>query len=55
MNVPGFRGSMFVTMRRYSPKNGAITRAALDLLRRQLHDDFIPLLRQIPGFQATTS
>ncbi len=41
---------MFVTMRRYSPKNGAITKAALDLLRRQVHDDFIPVLRAIPGF-----
>jgi hypothetical protein len=41
---------MFVTMRRYSPKNGAITRAALDLLRRQVRDDFIPVLRTIPGF-----
>jgi hypothetical protein len=41
---------MFVTMRRYSPKNGAITRAALDLLRRQVYDDFIPVLRMIPGF-----
>jgi hypothetical protein len=41
---------MFVTIRRYSPKNGAITRAALDLLRRQVHDDFIPVLRTIPGF-----
>jgi hypothetical protein len=41
---------MFVTIRRYSPKNGAINKASLDLLRRQLHDEFLPLLRAIPGF-----
>ena len=41
---------MFVSIRRYSPKNGAITRPALELLRRQIHDDFLPVLQQIPGF-----
>ena len=41
---------MFVTIRRYSPRNGAVNRASLQLLRRQLHDDFLPLLQQIPGF-----
>jgi hypothetical protein len=41
---------MFVTIRRYSPKNGAINKASLELLRRQLHDDFLPSLREIPGF-----
>ncbi len=42
---------MFVTIRRYSPKNGAINKASLELLRRQLHDDFLPSLRKIPGFE----
>jgi hypothetical protein len=41
---------MFVTIRRYSPKNGAINKASLQLLRRQLHDEFVPLVRKIPGF-----
>ena len=41
---------MFVTIRRYSPKNGAINKASLELLRRQLHDEFVPSLRKIPGF-----
>lgn len=41
---------MFVTIRRYSPKNGAINKASLELLRRQLHDEFLPLLRKLPGF-----
>jgi hypothetical protein len=41
---------MFVTIRRYSPKNGAINRASLELLRRQLRDEFLPSLREIAGF-----
>jgi hypothetical protein len=42
---------MFVSMRRYSPKNGAITRASLDLLRRQVHADFLPKIQGISGFR----
>jgi len=41
---------MFVTIRRYSPRNGSVNRASLQLLRRQLHDEFLPLLQQIQGF-----
>src|ERR687893_1303957 len=41
---------MFVTIRRYSPKNGAINKASLELLRRQFRDEFVPSLRKIPGF-----
>ena len=41
---------MFVTIRRYSPKNGSINRASLELLRRQLHDEFLPLARELSGF-----
>lgn len=43
---------MFVTIRRYSPKNGAVNRASLELLRRQIHDEFLPIIQQIPGFRA---
>ena len=42
---------MFVSMRRYSPKNGAITRASLEVLRRQVHDDFLPRIQSISGFR----
>lgn len=42
---------MFVTIRRYSPKNGAINKASLELLRRQIHDEFLPIAKQIPGFR----
>ena len=42
---------MFVTIRRYSPKNGAITKASMDLLRRQIHDEFLPIVKEIPGFR----
>ena len=41
---------MFVTIRRYSPKNGAINKASLELLRRQLRDEFLPSLRKLSGF-----
>lgn len=42
---------MFVTIRRYSPKNGSINKASLELLRRQIQEDFIPVIQQIPGFR----
>ncbi len=41
---------MFATIRRYSPKNGAVNKASLQLLRRQLNDDFLPVVQQIAGF-----
>ncbi len=41
---------MFVTIRKYSPKNGSLNKASLELLRRQLHEDFLPLARKVPGF-----
>jgi hypothetical protein len=43
---------MFVTIRRYSPKNGAVNKASLDLLRRQIQEDFLPVIQSIPGFKA---
>ena len=43
---------MFVTIRRYSPKNGSINKASLELLRRQIQSDFVPVIEQIPGFRA---
>ena len=42
---------MFVTIRRYSPKNGAVNKASLELLRRQIHDEFLPTIQKIPGFR----
>jgi hypothetical protein len=47
-----FEADMFVTMRRYSPKNGAINKASLDLLRRQIKDLFLPIVQAVPGFRA---
>jgi hypothetical protein len=43
---------MFVTIRRYSPKNGAVNKASMELLRRQIHDQFLPIIQQISGFRA---
>jgi hypothetical protein len=42
---------MYVTIRRYSPKNGAINKASLELLRRQVRDEFLPIVQQVPGFR----
>lgn len=42
---------MFVTIRKYSPKNGAVNKASLELLRRQIQEDFLPVIQQIPGFR----
>jgi hypothetical protein len=42
---------MFLTIRRYSPKNGAINKASLEVLRRQIQEDFLPVIQQIPGFR----
>ena len=42
---------MFVTIRRYSPQNGAVNKASLELLRRQLQDEFLPIVQNIPGFR----
>jgi hypothetical protein len=46
-----FEEEMFVTIRRYSPKNGAINKASLELLRRQVQDQFLPVVQQVPGFK----
>ncbi|MFL5401604.1 MAG: hypothetical protein ACJ8BF_02175 [Gemmatimonadales bacterium] len=43
---------MFVTIRRYSPKNGAVNKASLELLRRQIQDQFLPVIQEVPGFKA---
>jgi hypothetical protein len=43
--------TMYVTIRRYSPKNGAVNKASLELLRRQIHDEFLPIVKQISGFK----
>ena len=43
---------MFVTIRRYSPKNGAANKASLELLRRQIDEQFLPVIKAVPGFRA---
>ena len=43
---------MFVTIRRYSPKNGSVNKASLELLRRQIQDEFLPVIQQVAGFKA---
>jgi len=43
---------MFVTIRRYSPENGAVNKASLDLLKRQIEEQFLPVIKAVPGFHA---
>ncbi len=43
---------MFITIRRYSPRNGAVNKASLEVLRRQVQDEFLPVIQQVPGFRA---
>jgi hypothetical protein len=43
---------MFVTIRRYSPRNGAVNKASMELLRRQIQDEFLPVIQQVTGFKA---
>jgi hypothetical protein len=49
--MQGSEESMFVTISRYSPKNGAINKASLELLRRQIQNEFLPLAQNIRGFR----
>ncbi|MGH7526790.1 MAG: hypothetical protein ACREMX_08800 [Gemmatimonadales bacterium] len=41
---------MFATIRKYTPKPGSDIKAGMEQLRRQLHDDFLPIVQGIPGF-----
>jgi hypothetical protein len=43
--------TMYVTIRKYSPKNGAINRASLEVLRRQIQDEYLPVVTRVPGFR----
>jgi hypothetical protein len=43
---------MFVTIRRYSPQNGSVNKASLDLLKRQVEEQFLPVIKAVPGFRA---
>ena len=41
---------MYATIRRYAPKAGAVTKGALDDLKRRIEDGFLPTLQEIRGF-----
>lgn len=43
---------MIATIRRYRPPSGSVSKPAVDQLRRQLHDEFLPLLKRIAGFHS---
>ena len=41
---------MFATIRRYTPKPNSMTQSNIEQLRKQLHDDFLPIAQKINGF-----
>jgi hypothetical protein len=41
---------MFATIRTYSPKPGSMNASSIEQLRRQLHDQFLPIAQKIEGF-----
>jgi len=41
---------MYATIRRYTPKAGAVNKENLDELGHRLEHKFIPMLQDIPGF-----
>ena len=41
---------MFATIRRYTPKPDAMNKSTIEQLRKQLHDDFLPIAQKIDGF-----
>jgi hypothetical protein len=41
---------MFATIRRYTPKQNTMSKDNIERLRKQLHDDFLPIAQKIDGF-----
>jgi hypothetical protein len=41
---------MFATIRKYTPKPNSMNKANIEQLRKQLHDDFLPIAQKIDGF-----
>jgi len=41
---------MFATIRKYTPKPSSMNKSNVEQLRKQLHDDFLPIAQKIEGF-----
>jgi hypothetical protein len=41
---------MYATIRRYTPKTGAVSKRDLDDLRHRIEDGFLPIIQEIQGF-----
>jgi hypothetical protein len=42
---------MFATIRTYTPKPNSMTKPNVERLRKQLHDEFLPIAQKIDGFR----
>jgi hypothetical protein len=43
---------MFATIRRYTPSTGTFKPAEFDQLRRQIQEEFLPLIKVVDGFHS---
>ncbi len=43
---------MFATIRTYTPKANALNSSSVEQLRKQLHDQFLPMAQKIQGFHS---
>ncbi|MGH7497423.1 MAG: hypothetical protein ACREL3_01060 [Gemmatimonadales bacterium] len=43
---------MFATIRTYTPKPNSMNTASMEQLRRQIHDQFLPMAQKIEGFHS---
>jgi hypothetical protein len=41
---------MYATIRRYSPKAGAVSKGDIDELKHRIEDGFLPIVQEIQGF-----